>query len=292
MSKPILSMEIRLEHDVVAARQRARQIAGLLGFEAQDQVRVATAVSEVARNAFQYAGGGKVEFLLDEGMSPVFRIRLRDHGPGIPDLKAILEGHYQSATGMGLGIRGVRRLAELHGGTVEAFSAGSGRGSEFVVRLPLAPEEAPAPGKPAAQAGRSWHAARRVLVVDDNRDSAESLAMLLRLMGHDVRTSYDGQLALEVATAYRPDVVVLDIGLPGLSGLEVCQRLRANPDVGQAVMVAMTGYGQEEDKHRSREAGFDAHLVKPVDLEALQGLLARPELTRPRHVEQPQTEQP
>ena len=117
-----------------------------------------------------------------------------------------------------------------------------------------------------------------MLVVDDNRDSAESLAMLLRLLGNDVRTAYDGRLALEVAAIYRPDVVLLDIGLPGMDGLEVCQRLRADPDLRQAMIVAMTGYGQEEDKQRSQEAGFNAHLVKPVDLDLLQQLLANPDL--------------
>jgi CheY-like chemotaxis protein len=118
------------------------------------------------------------------------------------------------------------------------------------------------------------------LVVDDNRDSAESLAMLLRLFGNDVRTVQDGRLALEVAAAYRPDVVLLDIGLPGLDGLEVCRRLRARTGEVQPLIVAMTGYGQEEDRRRSEEAGFDAHMVKPVDLETLQELLSRPELAR------------
>jgi CheY-like chemotaxis protein len=116
------------------------------------------------------------------------------------------------------------------------------------------------------------------LVVDDNRDSAESMAMLLRLFGNDVRTVQDGRLALEVAAAYHPDVVLLDIGLPGLDGLEVCRRLRARNDESQPLIVALTGYGMEEDRRRSQEAGFDSHMVKPVDLETLQELLSRPEL--------------
>ena len=120
----------------------------------------------------------------------------------------------------------------------------------------------------------------RILVVDDNRDSAESLAKVLRLFGQDVHTVHDGRLALEVATAYRPDVVLLDIGLPGLDGLEVCRRLRAREGDIQPLIVAMTGYGQEEDRRRSADAGFDAHMVKPVDLESLRELLSRPELVR------------
>jgi CheY-like chemotaxis protein len=120
---------------------------------------------------------------------------------------------------------------------------------------------------------------KRILVVDDNRDSAESLAMLLRLFGNDVRTAHDGRMALENAAAYRPDVVLLDIGLPGMDGLEVCRRLRIQSKANQPLVVAMTGYGQEEDRRHTEKAGFDAHMVKPVDLEALQELLCRPELS-------------
>jgi CheY-like chemotaxis protein len=149
------------------------------------------------------------------------------------------------------------------------------------VRLPLAlgaggivkPIDSSGEGKRAVPAS-----GMRILVVDDNRDSAESLAMLLRLFGNDVQSVYDGRLALQVATAYRPDVVLLDIGLPGLDGLQVCQCLRKQAGRTQPLIIAMTGYGQEEDQRRSKEAGFNAHMVKPVDLETLQEFLSRPEL--------------
>jgi CheY-like chemotaxis protein len=135
--------------------------------------------------------------------------------------------------------------------------------------------------KPTEASGAENRVARssgmRILVVDDNRDSADSLAMLLRLLGNDVRSVYDGRLALEVAIVYRPDVVLLDIGLPGLDGLQVCRCLRRQAGTRQPLLIAMTGYGQEEDQRRSKKAGFDAHMVKPVDLETLQEILSRPE---------------
>jgi CheY-like chemotaxis protein len=170
----------------------------------------------------------------------------------------------------------------MHGGTVEAHSEGQGHGSEFVVRLPLAesrPEgPAPAPPPPAA-AGRR----RRVLAVDDNRDSARTLTRLLQVLGHEVSTAHDGPAALAEADRFHPEIVLLDIGLPGMDGFEVARRLRASPAFADTVLIALTGYGSPEDRAASREAGFNAHLVKPVDLEALKELLARPlELLRHR----------
>jgi CheY-like chemotaxis protein len=181
--------------------------------------------------------------------------------------------------GLGLGLTLVRRLTEMHGGTVAAFSEGPDRGSEFVVRLPALPDRSPA-GRPREPSGPALAGppagGHRILVVDDSRDGAESLAALLRHFGNDVRTVHDGRRALEVAAAYRPDVVLLDIGLPGMDGLEVCRLLRQRPEQPQPLIVAVTGYGHEEDRRRSREAGCNAHLVKPVDPEALQALLAHP----------------
>jgi two-component system CheB/CheR fusion protein len=163
----------------------------------------------------------------------------------------------------------------MHGGTVEAQSEGAGRGSEFTVRLPAVPagdepperRERPPPVAPLP---------RRFLVVDDNVDSAESLAELLSLNGHEVRTSHDGADALRAAQAQRPDVILLDIGLPQLDGYEVARRLRRLPDFQAVTLIAMTGYGQEEDRSRARDAGFDHHLVKPVGFEDIAGLLSSP----------------
>jgi CheY-like chemotaxis protein len=159
---------------------------------------------------------------------------------------------------------------------VEASSGGPGQGSEFVVRLPLLkgalPPAAPAKDDDTEQVKSS--ARRRILVLDDNRDSAESLAMLLRLVGHDVRTVHDGRQALVVAEIYGPDLVLLDIGLPGMDGYEVARRLRAQPWIGQTNLVALTGFGGEEDRRQAQSAGLDHHLVKPVDFDALRELLA------------------
>ena len=169
-------------------------------------------------------------------------------------------------------------MTELHGGPVQAFSGGPGQGSEFVVRLPIAIAAADAVNANVlfgSAKGGAPSSGIRILVVDDNRDSAESLATLLRLFGNDVRSVYDGRLAVDMAIAYQPDVVLLDIGLPGLDGFQVCQFLRKQAGTSQPLIIAMTGYGQEDDHRRSNEAGFDAHLVKPVDLETLQELLWR-----------------
>jgi CheY-like chemotaxis protein len=177
--------------------------------------------------------------------------------------------------GLGIGLTLVRRLTEMHGGTVEATSEGPGRGSEFVVRLPV-PGHGPQRSAdretgPDSVAGPK----RRILVVDDNRDAAESLGMMLTLMGNEVRTAADGLAAVEVAEDYRPDLILLDIGLPKLNGYEACRRIRERPWAKGTVIVALTGWGQEEDRRRSQEAGFDRHLVKPVDVNDLTKLLAQ-----------------
>jgi CheY-like chemotaxis protein len=163
---------------------------------------------------------------------------------------------------------------------VQATSGGLGRGSEFVVRLPLVREPlAPAPALLHEQERATRAPPQLILVVDDNGDAAEMLAMLLRLKGHEVRTAYDGPAALVAVRAQPPDVVLCDIGMPGMDGLEVARRLRQDLGLKQALLVALTGYGGEEDRRRSREAGFNAHLVKPADVRALERLLARPAFT-------------
>jgi CheY-like chemotaxis protein len=167
----------------------------------------------------------------------------------------------------------VRTLVELHGGSVTAHSDGAGCGSEFTVRLPcLAANEEPSAAAARPRASRPAHGALRVLVVDDNRDSADSLALLLRLRGHEPHACYDGASALEAAREQRPHAVLLDLSMPDIDGFEVCRRLREE-GLASALIVALTGYGQEADRNRSLAAGFDAHLVKPVDPELVAKLL-------------------
>jgi CheY-like chemotaxis protein len=175
--------------------------------------------------------------------------------------------------GLGIGLTLVKRLVEMHAGSVEARSAGVGRGSEFVVHLPILGERAEVAG-PVPASVRPPSPRRRILVVDDNEDSAVSFAMFLELAGNQVYMAHDGPEAFEAIEKLHPEVVLLDIGLPGLSGYEVCRRVREQPWGKSIVLIALTGWGQDEDRRLSREAGFDGHLVKPVDPEELQRLLA------------------
>ena len=167
----------------------------------------------------------------------------------------------------------MKRLVELHHGTVTASSAGPGEGSRFTIRLPLAVAVA-ANAEPARVDLPVRRPRRRILVVDDNRDSADSMLLLLRALGHEVRACYHGEDALVLAPRFRPDLVLLDIGLPGIDGYEVARRLRETREGAELVLAAMSGFGREADRRRAREAGFDHHLVKPVDPDALETLLA------------------
>jgi signal transduction histidine kinase/ActR/RegA family two-component response regulator len=247
-----------------------------------DPTRLEQVLTNLLTNAAKYTEpGGRVGMALERAGGDVI-VRVRDTGIGMPPemlaraFELFAQGERALARaegGLGVGLTMVRSLVEMHGGAVSAHSDGPGRGSEFVVRLPLLPNghaEGEAPHEAAAPARRAC----RVLVVDDNRDSADSLALLLRLGGHAVQVAYDGRAALEAALAAPPEVVFLDIGLPGMDGHEVGRRLRAQAGMSGAMLVAISGFGQEEDHARSREAGFDHHLVKPVEPEAVQALLA------------------
>jgi signal transduction histidine kinase len=247
-----------------------------------DVVRMTQIFLNLLDNASKFTPEGGSIWLSSERVEGHAVVRLRDTGAGITaeELPQLFQMFYQIRRssgvqgGLGIGLALVRRLVELHGGTVEASSEGHERGAEFVVRLPEVAEmpAADSNGTPKAEAGTP--AARRVLVVDDNVDSAESLAMLLRLGGHEIETAYDGLQAVEAAERFKPDLVLLDIGLPGIDGYDAAARIREGCDGRELVLVAITGWGQEEDRRRSREAGFDAHLTKPVDMAALSRLLA------------------
>ncbi|MBX6314789.1 MAG: response regulator, partial [Isosphaeraceae bacterium] len=174
--------------------------------------------------------------------------------------------------GLGIGLTLVKSLVEMHQGSISASSGGPGQGSEFTVRLPAIAGVPREPAKPAP-ATANGKPASRILIVDDNVDSARGLARLLKLLGHDVRTAGDGAEAIAAAQSYQPDVVLLDIGLPGMDGYEVAKRLRKDTACRDCVIIAVSGYGQEDDRRRSREAGFNHHLIKPIDPNALLTLL-------------------
>lgn len=245
-----------------------------------DSTRLAQVLSNLLTNAAKYTpDGGHLSLdVRREGREAVFCVH--DSGVGIPRemLSHIFDLFTQvdrslarSQGGLGIGLTLVRRLVELHGGKVEAFSEGPGKGSDFIVRLPAHAQNDPAiePHVDTTANGFAPSHAYRILVVDDNQDSADSLAMLLTLNGHKVRMANDGISALAMAQDYHPDVVLLDIGLPGLNGLEVAERLRAQPETQKTLLIAVTGYGQEEDRKRSQLSGFDHHFVKPVDINLL-----------------------
>jgi PAS domain S-box-containing protein len=251
-----------------------------------DATRLAQVISNLLNNAAKYTeNGGRIWLTVDhEGGEAV--VRVRDSGIGIPPdlLQRIFDLFAQadrsldrSQGGLGIGLTLVKNLVEMHGGSVTAHSNGPGKGSEFVVRLPLSPyhDNANALATSSAATPADIPCPHRILVVDDNRDSAESIALLLKLWGHDVRTAPDGATALETVRAYRPQVVLLDIGLPNVNGYDVAKQLRQEFGRDGLLLIAVTGYGQSEDRRRSAQAGFDHHLVKPVSPEDLAKLFCR-----------------
>jgi PAS domain S-box-containing protein len=239
-----------------------------------DRTRMSQIFSNILNNAAKFTDrGGRVELVAVEAGSDVL-ISVTDTGTGIPRemLSQIFEMFVQvrgtpmaGHTGLGIGLTLVQRLVELHGGRVWAESAGPGRGSIFYVRMPRAATAGGAQEPPAPDSRPGVPPVRRVLVVDDNVDAAEMLAALVGLDGHEVRTAPSGAAALEIVRDFRPDVAFLDIGLPGMSGYELAVQMRRDPRLRDVVLVAVTGWGQAEDRQKSKEAGFDDHLTKPVD---------------------------
>jgi PAS domain S-box-containing protein len=248
-----------------------------------DPVRLSQVLLNLVNNAVKFTPRGGHILLLAREEAGQCVLRVRDDGVGIDAqlLPRIFDSFMQSQRGLdrtegglGLGLTLVRRLVELHGGRVEATSGGRGKGSEFIVRLPLVAEQPVAvPEQGPRPVGTSSRL--RVLLVDDNRDSAESLALLLRLAGHEVCVAYDGAEALAAVNGFEPEAAVLDIGLPGMSGLQLAARLKARCPEQKLLLIALTGFCQETDRDSTRAAGFDAHLVKPVSPNELLGLLAR-----------------
>jgi len=249
-----------------------------------DPIRLAQVFLNLLNNSAKYTPpGGHIRLTVERRGSEA-AVSVRDDGLGIPTemLEHVFEMFTQvdrsterSQGGLGIGLTLVRRLVEMHDGYIEAHSDGVGKGSEFIVRLPV--NSAPLGAAPKSELPQSKGlTGRRILVVDDNKDSADSLRMLLRLKGNDVRTAYDGLAALEAAEEFRPELVLLDIGLPKLNGYEVAGRIRKQPWGRDVILVALTGWGQEEDRRRTEEAGFNIHIVKPLDVAELeQQLLAR-----------------
>jgi PAS domain S-box-containing protein len=246
-----------------------------------DPVRLAQVFGNLLNNSCKYTepGGTITVTTAREGSDAV--VSVKDTGVGIPpeQLDSVFEMFRQvegslerSHGGLGIGLTLVKRLVEMHGGSVEARSLGVGRGSEFVVRLPLLREDQESAVPPPIAAPEPMRP-RRILVVDDNHDAATSLAMLLEMTGNETHTAHDGGEALEAVESLRPEVVLLDIGLPTLNGYEVCRRIRERPAGKEIVLIALTGWGQKEDRQKSHDAGFDGHLVKPVEYDALVRLL-------------------
>jgi PAS domain S-box-containing protein len=255
-----------------------------------DRTRLAQIVSNLLNNAAKYTpSGGRVEVTatLDANEAVV---RVRDTGMGIPkenlpeafalfsQLNRALD---RSQGGLGIGLALVKKLVDMHGGTIEADSAGLGRGTTFTVRIPALPPGIPTALGPAPQPAPFQNACR-ILVVDDNHDAAESLSELLGTLGHNTRVAHSGPEAVATAVEFHPDLVFLDIGMPGISGYEVARRLRKHPEVSSAMLVALTGWGTEEDKRKARDAGFDEHVTKPIDMAAIDTVLAKAAMGRSR----------
>jgi signal transduction histidine kinase len=249
-----------------------------------DRTRLAQIFANLLNNSAKFTEqGGHIRLTVESQGSDVV-VSVKDNGIGIPAdmLPQIFNMFTQvdrsldrSQGGLGIGLSLVRGLVEMHGGRVEAHSAGLGTGSEFIARLPVMLSPVRRSGNKDRESDEiNAGSVRRILIVDDYEDSAICLGLMLKIMGHETLTAHDGHEAVEAAATFRPDVMLLDIGLPKLNGYEVCRHIREQPWGERMVLIALSGWGQEEDKLRSKEAGFNFHMVKPVDPAALEKLLA------------------
>ena len=256
--------------------------AGTLVVDA-DATRLAQVVSNLLNNASKYTpSGGEITLSLSRERDSAM-VEVSDNGVGVdpPMMPKIFELFTQvdpsaenAKSGLGIGLALAKRLVQMHGGSISGKSEGAGRGSTFTVRVPLAPAATtvscePEKGEPAEAAS-----GLRVLVVDDNADVAQTLGWLLEAIGHEYEIVHDGRHALEAAKRFNPDAILLDIGLPGMDGYEVCRALRSDPRFARTAIIAQTGWGQDDDRAKTVEAGFDHHLVKPVGLDLLESVLA------------------
>jgi two-component system CheB/CheR fusion protein len=251
-----------------------------------DPARMEQVLTNLLSNAAKFTDVGGQIWLAAEYQGGAITLRVRDTGVGIaPEMRQHIFDPFAPMEhpmshprgGLGLGLTLVHGLVEMHGGTIEAFSEGPGKGSEFVIRMPATleapPAEAPAPAEAAAEQEQPL----RVLVIEDNKDTASTLGVILKLWGHEIEIAYNGHAGLNAARQFRPDVVLLDIELPGLDGYTVAKSMRQVPELEQTTLVAISGYGQPEDQARSSEAGINYHYTKPIDLPSLRKLLASSE---------------
>jgi CheY-like chemotaxis protein len=246
-----------------------------------DSTRLSQVFQNLLDNAAKYTpSGGNIDLLVEEAGHRA-RVRIRDTGIGIPaELQTrifelftrVHPSENIKTSGLGIGLSLAKKLVELHGGQLEVRSEGLDKGSEFIVTLPLVATSHVLPDTNAA-ATSTQSTTKRVLVVDDNRDAAQSLGMLIEVMGSEVRVAFDGAKALEIAKELDPNIVLLDIGMPGMDGYEVARRLRSSARGGEMTIVALTGWGQKEDKQKAFDAGFDKHFTKPIDMNALAELV-------------------
>ncbi len=294
-------MPVQLADILNSAVETSRPLIEQMGHELQitlpeypviinaDPTRMSQVFLNLLNNAAKFSDqGGCIRLTAEQHDTDVI-VSVRDTGIGIAadQLPHIFEMFAQvdhslekSQGGLGIGLSLVKRLVAMHGGSVMAKSEGAGMGSEFIVRLPVDKNSPVEGAKTASQPEHDSIPPLRILIVDDNRDSADSLSMVLKLMGHDTRTAYDGEEAVAAAAEFFPRVILLDIGLPKLNGYETCRRIREQKDGMNMVIIAQTGWGQADDRQRTRDAGFDHHMVKPVDLNELQKLLAELQATK------------
>jgi CheY-like chemotaxis protein/anti-sigma regulatory factor (Ser/Thr protein kinase) len=281
---PIVSSAVEVVRPLIEERKHELSVslAGVLRLES-DPLRLEQVLVNLLTNAAKYTeAGGHITLTARREANDIV-IKVKDTGVGINSelLSHVFDLFVQgdrtiarSEGGLGIGLTLVKSLVEMHGGTISAASEGPGKGTEFTVHLPalaagVREVVVPKPEPPVARR------ALRVLVVDDNTDTARGVSRFLKLHGHEVQTVFDGPTAIDLARMYRPEVILLDIGLPGMDGYEVVSQLRKDDCCKDALIIAISGYGQPDDQRRSREAGFDMHLVKPVDYDALLGVLAK-----------------